>query len=79
LANPLQPIGIVAPSLRVGNDAWAKREMQIQAVVESTSGMYGDLRGIAGQAIGSIDALEIETAHLGTADGEAKPDRQKLD
>ncbi len=55
------------------------REMQIQTVVESTSGMYGDLQGIAGQAIGSIDALEIETAHLGTADAEAKPDRQKLD
>ena len=33
------------------------REMQIQTVVESTSGMYGDLRGIAGQAIGSIDAF----------------------
>jgi hypothetical protein len=38
---------------------WAKRETQIQGVIESTVGMYGDLQGIAGQAIQQIDGLEI--------------------
>jgi len=38
---------------------WAKREGQIQAVLASTAGMYGDLQGIAGQAIETIDALDI--------------------
>lgn len=38
---------------------WAKRETQIQGVIESTVGMYGDLQGIAGQAIQKIEGLEI--------------------
>jgi len=38
---------------------WAKRESQIQGVIETTVGMYGDLEGIAGQAIQSIDGLEL--------------------
>ena len=38
---------------------WAKREMQIQSVLAATAGMYGDLQGIAGQAIETIDALDI--------------------
>jgi hypothetical protein len=27
---------------------WAKREMQIERVIGSTAGLYGDLQGIAG-------------------------------
>lgn len=38
---------------------WAKRESQIHGVIESTVGMYGDLQGIAGQAIQEIDGLEL--------------------
>jgi hypothetical protein len=38
---------------------WARREMQIQAVLSATAGMYGDLQGIAGQAIETIEALDI--------------------
>jgi hypothetical protein len=38
---------------------WAKREQQIQAVLAATAGMYGDLQGIAGQAIETIEALDI--------------------
>jgi hypothetical protein len=38
---------------------WAKREMQIQAVLSATAGMYGDLQGIAGQAIETIEALDV--------------------
>ncbi|MDA9453731.1 hypothetical protein XI00_05420 [Bradyrhizobium sp. CCBAU 21359] len=38
---------------------WAKREAQIQAVIDSTVGMYGDLQGIAGHALQEIPALEM--------------------
>jgi len=38
---------------------WAKREMQIQAVLSATAGMYGDLQGIAGQAIETIESLDV--------------------
>ncbi|MFM9059163.1 MAG: DUF2130 domain-containing protein [Planctomycetaceae bacterium] len=38
---------------------WARREMQIQAVLTATAGMYGDLQGIAGQAIETIAALDV--------------------
>lgn len=37
---------------------WAKREAQIQGVIDSTVGMYGDLQGIAGRAMQEIPALE---------------------
>ena len=30
---------------------WAKREEQIDRVMQSTVGMYGDLQGIAGQVV----------------------------
>lgn len=38
---------------------WAKRQVQINSVVESTAGMYGDLQGIAGRAIQEIEGLEL--------------------
>ncbi len=38
---------------------WAKREAQIQGVIESTVGMYGDLQGIAGRALQEIEGLDI--------------------
>lgn len=37
---------------------WAKREVQIRGVVESTVGMYGDLQGIAGKSLQEIDGLD---------------------
>jgi hypothetical protein len=37
---------------------WARREKQILQVVENTAGLYGDVRGIAGNAVKEIDALE---------------------
>jgi hypothetical protein len=47
---------------------WAKREMQIQGVIEATVGMYGDLQGIAGSALQEIDGLELPL--LDAPDGE---------
>ena len=38
---------------------WSKREAQIQGVIESTVGMYGDLQGIAGRALKEIEGLEV--------------------
>lgn len=47
---------------------WAKREMQIQGVIESTVGMYGDLQGIAGRALPEIEGLELPLIDLAPPD-----------
>jgi hypothetical protein len=38
---------------------WAKREQQIEQVMQSTVGMYGDLQGIAGKSLQEIEGLEL--------------------
>ena len=38
---------------------WAKREEQIERVMQATAGMYGDLQGIAGKTIQEIEGLGI--------------------
>ncbi len=38
---------------------WAKREAQIDRVMQSTVGMYGDLQGIAGKTLQEIEGLEL--------------------
>lgn len=38
---------------------WAKREEQIDRVMQATVGMYGDLQGIAGKTLQEIEGLEI--------------------
>ncbi len=37
---------------------WAKRDRDLLIVLEATSGMYGDLQGIAGRSLQEIDALQ---------------------
>ncbi len=39
--------------------SWAKRQQQIDKIMGSTAGMYGDLQGIAGQEILNIKSLEF--------------------
>lgn len=39
---------------------WAKRESQINRVMESTIGMYGDMQGIAGKSLREIEGLEFK-------------------
>ena len=39
---------------------WAKREEQIVRVMEATTGMYGELQGIAGKTLQEIEGLEIK-------------------
>ncbi|MBW1796087.1 MAG: DUF2130 domain-containing protein [Deltaproteobacteria bacterium] len=38
---------------------WAKRDKQIQKVVENTVGMYGDMQGIVGATLPEIEKLDI--------------------
>jgi hypothetical protein len=38
---------------------WAKRETQIERLMLSTVGMYGDLQGIAGRSLEEIEGLEF--------------------
>lgn len=37
---------------------WAKRESQLNTLLESTTGIYGDLQGIAGRDLAEIQSLE---------------------
>jgi len=38
---------------------WAKREEQIERVMQATVGMYGDLQGIAGKTLQEIEGLGL--------------------
>jgi hypothetical protein len=38
---------------------WAKREEQIERVMAGTTGMYGDLQGMAGKSLQEIEGLEL--------------------
>jgi hypothetical protein len=44
---------------------WAKREKQIELVIENVSGMYGDMQGMAGHSLPQIKRLElpIQSSH----------------
>lgn len=39
---------------------WKQREKQIEKVVQNTMSMYGSIRGIAGNAVQSVKALELD-------------------
>lgn len=45
---------------------WAKREEQIDRVMQSTVGMYGDLQGIAGKSLQEIEGLELRALEAPT-------------
>jgi hypothetical protein len=45
---------------RAMQKAWAKREQQIQGIIAATSGMWGDMQGIAGQSLKEIEGLEFD-------------------
>jgi hypothetical protein len=51
---------------------WAKREEQIERVMQATVGMYGDLQGIAGKTLQEIEGLSykaIEAPDTSGSDG----------
>jgi hypothetical protein len=43
---------------------WAKREKQIQRVLDNTIGMYGDLQGLIGSSLPEIKALELDNFEM---------------
>ncbi len=40
--------------------SWAKREQQIQVIVQATAGMWGDMQGIAGRSLPEIEGLDFD-------------------
>jgi hypothetical protein len=47
---------------------WKQREKQLEKVVQNTLGMYGGIKGIAGNAIKSIQSLELGNSVLDIED-----------
>lgn len=47
---------------------WAKREEQIERVMNATVGMYGDLQGIAGKSLQEIEGLDFSLIGLENKD-----------
>jgi hypothetical protein len=76
----LQIEGIVEGFTQMQNDLdsekramqriWKQREKQIEKVVHNTLGMYGSIRGIAGNAVQTVRALELDFIE---GDGEEEP------
>lgn len=54
---------------RIAQRRWAKREKQLELIIGSTSGMYGDLQGLVGTSLQPIPALES---------GQDEPDRKTV-
>lgn len=52
----------LAKERRAAETRWAKREKQIQKVISSTAGMYGDMQGLLGPALKAIPALDEDEA-----------------
>lgn len=44
---------------------WAKRDEQIERVMQATVGMYGDMQGIAGKTLQEIEGLEVRALEGG--------------
>ncbi len=51
---------------------WAKREKQIDRVMQATAGMYGDLQGIAGKTIQEIEGLELRSLNAPSHDSKTE-------
>jgi hypothetical protein len=51
---------------------WAKREEQIDRVMQATVGMYGDLQGIAGKTLQEIEGLELRALDAPKGNDEGK-------
>lgn len=49
---------------------WAKRQEQIERVMQGTIGMYGDLQGIAGKSLQEIQGLEMDALSAPQVDQE---------
>jgi hypothetical protein len=62
--------GDLAKERRAAMKQFAKREGQIQGVIDAMAGMVGDLQGIAGKAIEEIEALAMPLLENRSAEGD---------
>jgi hypothetical protein len=51
---------------RVMTKLWARRQEQLNGVLDSTAGLYVDLQGIAGRAMPEIEGLDVLMIEGGT-------------
>jgi hypothetical protein len=45
---------------------WAKREAQLDRIMDATTGMYGDLQGIAGKSVPELDGIGFDSLGSGS-------------
>jgi hypothetical protein len=64
----------LATEKRAMTKIWNRREMEIQRIIDQTSGMYGDLQGIIGAALPTVPSLELP----GGDDDEDEDEQPKL-
>lgn len=60
----------LARERRAMEKLWKEREKQIERVIDSTVGMYGEMSGILGASMPEIPALTLEAGLLGVDGGE---------
>jgi hypothetical protein len=60
----------LAKERRVAMKQFAKRDGQIQSVINAMAGMFGDLQGIAGKAIEEIEALAMPLLENRSTEGD---------
>ena len=53
---------------RVFTRVWAKKEKQIDRVVNNTIGLYGDVQGLSGSKLRQIENLELKALEQGSED-----------
>lgn len=52
---------------------WAAKEKQLELVMAATTGMYGDLPGIAGKTLPEIEGLDPKALPAANGDGPVSP------
>lgn len=57
---------------------WAKREKEIERVIQNISGMHGDLEGMTGKALPIIKALELPNSQIEDNSEEAEDESSEL-
>lgn len=49
----------VAEERRAFESRWRKREDLLEKVIKNTAGMHGDLKGMLGSQLGTVEYLEL--------------------
>jgi hypothetical protein len=62
--------GDLARERRAMEKLWKERERQLERIITSTAGMYGELRGTIGAAMAPIAALELDAEDVAPAQAE---------